>query len=134
MPLIAKSKIPLSMRKDLEQLFFFNYMQSRFRSQIEASIAQFGEPKIKKYQNCVELSIEETECQCVFVLDSDELIAAYLYTIVSSDEIKIIHAAIKYRDILIFHKTLSFIVNIGKRISGIKYIGLCYTDKKIRIC
>jgi hypothetical protein len=92
-----KKKLPLSFKKDLEKIFFFNQNQAKHLDAIQKSIDSYGLMKIVERDNFLTLEFEKSNPESLFALDGDGFNASFLGVICyefTGDVCEIYHIAV----------------------------------------
>lgn len=92
-----KSRLPVTLRDELERIFFFNIRQGTHIEKIQKAIEAEGLISIAEKNESISLSFEKTEAECLYALDSEKDDAALLGVICfkcDSDKCKILHIAV----------------------------------------
>lgn len=143
------SELPAEHREQLENLFFFNDNQARYRNVIIASIDRFGEPRLREVAGRLRLRTSELgELQALFALmvegSRSQLVGVVAYTRTDSKTITLLHMAVDGdfsgtgpgAGHMVGLKLVQQVARVAKSVKGVEKVDLLYTDragKKISI-
>ena len=92
------ASLPLSMRQEVEALFFFNPRQPLLHDGIHATVAQSGMPAVVENDGKVWIDVPPGKTQCLFACDEGveplRVVGVALYSRPGADTIAIDHMAI----------------------------------------
>jgi hypothetical protein len=140
------SRLHPSHRDELEELFFFHPQQSRFHTQILASIERFGSPEISQSADGLKIRLPKLpESQILYALTEENneefLLGTMIFHRPDTRTLEILHIAV-HPDLT--HSTnggnspivmllVDELCRIGRRVKGIKLIRLMYARGRIRL-
>src|SRR5689334_10348960 len=88
------SSVPVEMRQQVEDLFFFNLHQRKFSRQIQETVAKTGAPRLHDLAGRITITLPSEHAQCLFACDEAETpIACALYSRPASDLIWVSYVA-----------------------------------------
>lgn len=139
MALKFTSVLGKSHREQLEELMFFHPQQGRFRDTILECIESFGLPRIVVENGRLRIALaERIDVQTLYAVLEDssqsELVGTVVYTRHPSDELLILHIAIKeaytghgpHADRMITFAVLDAVCNVARQIKGVNRVRLAY--------
>jgi len=136
------SSLPISLKNELEKLFFFNEEQSVVYPKIEIALEKYGNPRIIEKNGKINIVLEKLEeCQNLILTgtfgNSNLVLGIILHSRVTNTRAELIHFAvdktIKDNANEVFNILLKEITRIYKMIKGIEDIYITYLGKKIKI-
>src|SRR5205823_3186108 len=96
--LVLKSRLPAVMRPQLEEVFFFNLLQTKWREEIRGVVVQYGVPEIIDIGGDVMLVIRGSEqAQSLFAVGAerqDHLLGVIVWGRFCDEEILVLHLAV----------------------------------------
>jgi len=144
LPLVFSSSLSSDQRDELESLMFFHPEQGQHSSSINASIANYGFPKVVDEKGALRIGIEGLEVQTLYAFVDrgvkKDLAGVLVYTRVHDDTLVLLHMAVRpeycysigYKNELVLVRILAQLRAIAKRIKGIKKLSILYADKEIQ--
>jgi hypothetical protein len=88
------SSVPAEMRRQVEDLFFFNFRQQQFSRQIQETIAKTGTPHLREVDGKITITLSSEHAQCLFACDeSGTPVGCALYSRPDSDIIWVSYIA-----------------------------------------
>lgn len=148
MELLLKSRLQSAMKPQLEQVFFFNQLQTKWRNEIRRVVAQYGVPEIIECGQEVMLRIRGSEqTQSLFVVVSDHpdrLLAVIVWGRFYHEEILVLHLAVDGAPFLrgsdsnsgammAFAESVNAFLKVAGRIAGIQRVRFAYWDRVIKL-
>ncbi len=132
-----RSTLELEKKADLEQLFFFNLNQPRFRSNILKIIELYGRPGIIEKDNSLWIESDKKDCQNIFVTKDEQLVGILIYYRNKPENIDLIHIAVdekysstgKYANENLASEMIEQLKIIARKIRGIKTITVKYINR-----
>jgi len=129
-------KIHVSLRDELEELFFFNPRQSLFRSGIESALEKWGIPEIIQKSNVIVLSLPKLrDAQCLFTItDGPHVVAAAIFHRPCFQVFQINHLAVvdgRWHDDLTVENIVK-LTTIASQLNGVSTILFPYCFKSLK--
>lgn len=135
----VKSRLPATMRGQLEALLFFNQGQHRIRQAIEATIERYGAPEV--IEDCGSLRIQVAgvpDAQTLFAIHEEGGLARPVGVVVyvrdSFERITVVHVSVAgdyafgglYAGERVLPHLLQQIRQVARRTSGIRLVEVAY--------
>lgn len=135
------SHLPITSRRALEALLFFNVRQHALRAQIEATIERFGIPEVVEQGGSLRVAVGGLpELQCLYAVrgDNDEPVGAVVYTRDAVDRITVVHLSVASDAALcmdgggrlVLHRLLGRIHRVARCTAGIRHVELAYRARR----
>ena len=133
------STINPDQRETLERIFFFNKNHMEYYFDIELLIESYGQPRIVKENNRLNINFEKVACQNIIAIIDHYLVGLAIYYRDSLDNIDLVHIAVdekysstgKYADKLLVLHMINKLKKIALKIKGIKTITVKYGQKRV---
>ena len=136
------SRLPASMRGDLEAMLFFNTRQHRVRDGIEATIERFGLPEIDGHLRIRVAG--RAEVQSLFAVHEEGArarpVGAVVYVRDTFERITVVHVGVaddyavggRHAQERVLLRLLQEIRRVARRTAGIRHVEFAYTQNRLR--
>ena len=142
----VKSRLPATMRGQLEALLFFNSGQSRIRRAIEATIELYGIPEIIEDSGWLRVQVAGVpEVQTLFAVHQEgggaRPVGVVVYVRDTFERITVVHLGIaddyafggRYAQERVLPRLLQQIRQVARRTSGIRHVEVAYRRNRPRV-
>jgi len=139
------SRLPASMRDELEALLFFNMRQHRMRDEIEQTIERYGLPEIVERDGALRVRVAgRVEVQSLFAVHEEHgrtrPVGAVIYVRDTLERITVVHIGVAddyavgglHAGERVLLRLLQEIRRVARRTSGIRHVELAYTQGRFR--
>lgn len=133
------SRLPASMRGELEALLFFNSRQHRVRHRIEATIDRFGLPELVEHDGFIRIRVAGLpEVQTLFAVHRENgrarPVGAVIYVRDTFERITVVHLGVAedyavggpYGHERVLLRLMNEIRRVARRTAGIRHVELAY--------
>ena len=135
----VKSRLPATMRGQLEALLFFNSGQHRIRQEIEATIERYGLPELIDDRGSLHVQVAGIpEVQTLFAIHEEEgrarPVGVVVYVRDTFERITVLHVGVAsdyafggpYAGERVLHRLMQQIRKVARRTSGIRHVEVAY--------
>jgi hypothetical protein len=135
----VKSRLPATMRGQLEALLFFNAGQHRIRQEIEATIERYGIPELIDDRGLLHIQVAGIpEVQTLFAVHEQDGLARPVGVVVyvrdSFERITVLHVGVAsdyayggpYSTERVLQRVMQQIRQVARRTSGIRHVEVAY--------
>ncbi len=135
----VKSRLPATMRGQLEALLFFNARQHRIRQDIEATIERYGIPELIEERGWLHVQVAGVhEVQTLFAVHEEDggarPVGVVVYVRDSFERITVLHVGVaedyafggRYSGERVLQRLMQQIREVARRTSGIRHVEVAY--------
>lgn len=139
----VKSRLPATMRGQLETLLFFNAGQHRIREEIEATIERYGLPELIEAGGWLQLGVAGIpEVQTLFAVHEEDggarPVGVVVYVRDTFERITVLHVGVAddyafggpYASERVLQRLMQQIRQVARRTSGIRHVEVAYRRKR----
>jgi len=143
--IVVSSRLPGTMRGQLEAILFFNAGQHRVRQEIEATIERFGIPELIEQDGWLRVQVAGVpEVQTLFALHEEggraRPVGAVIYLRDTFERITVVHIGVaddyaaggRYASERVLARLMQEIRRVARRTSGIRQVELAYRRTRLR--
>ena len=143
--IVVSSRLPVTMRGQLEAILFFNAGQHRVRHEIEATIERFGIPELIEQDGWLRVQVAGVpEVQTLFALHEENGRARPVGTVIylrdTFERITVVHIGVaddyaaggRYASERVLARLMQEIRQVARRTSGIRQVELAYRRTRLR--
>ena len=143
--IVVSSRLPGTMRGELEAILFFNAGQHRVRQEIEATIERFGIPELIEQDGWLRVQVAGVpEVQTLFALHEEggraRPVGAVIYLRDTFERITVVHIGVaddyaaggRYASERVLARLMQEIRRVARRTSGIRQVELAYRRTRLR--
>ena len=143
--IVVSSRLPGTMRGELEAILFFNAGQHRVRQEIEATIERFGIPELIEQDGWLRVQVAGVpEVQTLFALHEEggraRPVGAVIYLRDTFERITVVHIGVaddyaaggRYASERVLARLMQEIRSVARRTSGIRQVELAYRRTRLR--
>ena len=140
-----KSRLPATMRGQLEALLFFNAGQHRMRQEIEATIERYGIPELIDDNGWLRVQVAGIpEVQTLYAVHDEDgrsrPVGVIVYVRDSFERITVLHVGVaddyafggRYGRERVLQRLLQQIRQVARRTSGIRHVEVAYRQHRPR--
>ncbi len=140
----VKSRLPATMRGQLEALLFFNAGQHRIRQEIEATIERYGLPELIDDSGQLHVQVAGIpQVQTLFAIHEEDgrsrPVGAVVYVRDSFERITVLHVGVAtdyayggpYSGERVLHRLMQQIRKVARRTSGIRHVEVAYRRNRV---
>jgi len=140
----VKSRLPATMRGQLEALLFFNSGQHRIRQEIEATIERYGLPELIEHHGSLHVQVAGIpEVQTLFAIHEEDgrarPVGVVVYVRDSFERITVLHVGVAadyafggpYSAERVLHRLMQQIRQVARRTSGIRHVEVAYRRNRV---
>jgi hypothetical protein len=140
----VKSRLPATMRGQLEALLFFNTGQHRIRQEIEATIERYGLPELIDDSGSLHVQVAGIpEVQTLFAIHEEDgrarPVGVVVYVRDSFERITVLHVGVAadyafggpYSGERVLHRLMQQIRQVARRTSGIRHVEVAYRRNRV---
>jgi hypothetical protein len=142
----VKSRLPATMRGQVEALLFFNAGQHRMRHAIQATIERYGIPELVDDDGWLRIQVAGVpEVQTLFAVHEENErvrpVGAVVYVRDSFERITVVHLGVaddyafggRYAQERVLPRLLQQIRQVARRTSGIRHVEVAYCRNRPRV-
>lgn len=142
----VKSRLPATMRGQLETLLFFNAGQHRMRHAIQATIERYGAPELVEEGGWLRVNVPRVEdVQTLFAVHEEDGRARPVGVVVfvrdSFERITVVHLGVaddyacggRYAGERVLPRLLQQIRQVARHTSGIRHVEVAYRRNRLRV-
>ena len=140
----VKSRLPATMRGQLEALLFFNAGQHRIRQEIEATIERYGLPELIEDSGLLHVQVAGIpQVQTLFAIHEEDgrarPVGVVVYVRDSFERITVLHVGVStdyayggpYSGERVLHRLMQQIRKVARRTSGIRHVEVAYRRSRV---
>ena len=140
----VKSRLPATMRGQLEALLFFNSGQHRIRQEIEATIERYGLPELIEHRGSLHVQVAGIpQVQTLFAIHEEDgrsrPVGVVVYVRDSFERITVLHVGVAadyafggpYSGERVLHRLMQQIRQVARRTSGIRHVEVAYRRNRV---
>ena len=140
----VKSRLPATMRGQLEALLFFNTGQHRIRQEIEATIERYGLPELIDDRGSLHVQVAGIpEVQTLFAIHEEDgrarPVGVVVYVRDTFERITVLHVGVAsdyafggpYAAERVLHRLMQQIRKVARRTSGIRHVEVAYRRNRV---
>ncbi len=140
----VKSRLPATMRGQLEALLFFNAGQHRIRQEIEATIERYGLPELIDDSGQLHVQVAGIpQVQTLFAIHEEDgrsrPVGVVVYVRDSFERITVLHVGVAtdyayggpYSGERVLHRLMQQIRKVARRTSGIRHVEVAYRRNRV---
>jgi hypothetical protein len=140
----VKSRLPATMRGQLEALLFFNAGQHRIRQEIEATIERYGLPELIDDRGSLHVQVAGIpEVQTLFAIHEEDgrarPVGVVVYVRDTFERITVLHVGVAsdyafggpYAGERVLHRLMQQIRKVARRTSGIRHVEVAYRRNRV---
>jgi hypothetical protein len=144
--LTFQSRLPLTMRGQLETMLFFNEGQHRVRHAIEATIERYGLPEVVEINGALSLQIAKCpDVQILFAVQSADggarPVGVVVYVRDSIERLTVLHLCVaddhatggRFSSQHVLQRLLHQIRWVARRTQGVEHMALAYRGSQLRL-
>ena len=143
--IVVSSRLPGTMRGELEAILFFNAGQHRLRQEIKATIERFGIPELIEQDGWLRVQVAGVpEVQTLFALHEEggraRPVGAVIYLRDTFERITVVHIGVaddyaaggRHASERVLARLMLEIRRVARRTSGIRQVELAYRRTRLR--
>ena len=140
----VKSRLPATMRGQLEALLFFNAGQHRIRQEIEATIERYGLPELIEEDGWLHVKVAGVpEVQTLFAVHEEDRgarpVGVVVYVRDTFERITVVHVGVAddyafggpYSGERVLQRLMQQIRQVARRTSGIRHVEVAYRRSRL---
>lgn len=143
--ILVKSRLPATMRGQLEALLFFNARQHRMREKIAASIERYGVPELVDDRGWLRVQVAgRPEVQTLYAVHEEDdrarPVGVIVYLRDSFEHITVLHVGVaddyavggRYATERVLQRLMQHIRQVARRTCGVRHVALAYRATRLR--
>jgi len=143
--ILVKSRLPATMRGQLEALLFFNARQYRIRQEIEATIERYGLPELIDDSGWLRVQVSgNPDVQTLYAVHEEDgrarPVGVIVYVRDTFEQITVLHVGVaedygaggRYASERVLQRLMQQIRQVARCTSGIRHVSLAYRRNRPR--